>query len=101
MNSSFGNIIKSQKPVLVDIFASCFGPCKVLGPILKEVKESLGERILILKIDVDKNQQIASQYQMYGAPTMILFENGKQLWRQIGVLEKGEIIKVVLEKSSQ
>jgi thioredoxin 1 len=101
MNSSFGNIIKSQKPVLVDIFASCFGPCKVLGPILKEVKESLGERILILKIDVDKNQQIASQYQMYGAPTMILFENEKQLWRQSGVVEKGEIIKVVLEKSSQ
>jgi thioredoxin 1 len=101
MNSSFGNIIKSQKPVLVDIFASCFGPCKVLGPILKEVKENLGERISIIKIDVDKNQQIASQYQMYGAPTMILFENGKQLWRQIGVLEKGEIIKVVLEKSSQ
>jgi thioredoxin 1 len=73
----------------------------VLRPILKEVKENLGDRISIIKIDVDKNQQIASQYQMYGAPTMILFENGKQLWRQIGVLEKGEIIKVVLEKSSQ
>lgn len=73
----------------------------MLRPILKEVKENLGDRISIIKIDVDKNQQIASQYQMYGAPTMILFENGKQLWRQIGVLEKGEIIKVVLEKSSQ
>jgi thioredoxin 1 len=73
----------------------------VPGPILKEVKENLGDRISIIKIDVDKNQKVASQYQMCGVPTMILFENGKQLWRQSGLVEKGEIIKVVLEKSNQ
>jgi thioredoxin 1 len=101
MNSSFENIIKSEKPVLVDFFATWCGPCKVLGPILKEVKDNLGDRISIIKIDVDKNQQVASQYQVRGVPTMILFQNGKQLWRQSGVVQKADIIKVVLEKSNQ
>jgi thioredoxin 1 len=62
---------------------------------------SLGDRISIIKIDVDKNQQIASQYQVRGVPTMILFQNGKQLWRQSGVLNKEEIIKIILEKSNE
>ena len=101
MNNSFENIIKSEKPVLIDFFATWCGPCKVLGPILKEVKENLGDRISIIKIDVDKNQKVASQYQVRGVPTMILFQNGKQLWRQSGVVQKADIIKVVLEKSNQ
>jgi thioredoxin 1 len=101
MNSSFDKIINSEKPVLVDFFATWCGPCKTLGPILKEVKENLGERISVIKIDVDKNQQVASQYQVRGVPTMILFQNGKQLWRQSGVVQKADIIKVVLEKSNQ
>lgn len=99
--SNFETIIKSEKPVLIDFFATWCGPCKVLGPILKEVKGSLGERISIIKIDVDKNQQVAAQYQVRGVPTMILFQNGKQLWRQSGVLSKDEIIKTILEKSNQ
>lgn len=99
--SNFNSIIKSEKPVLIDFFATWCGPCKMLGPILKEVKDSLGDRISILKIDVDKNQQIATQYQVRGVPTMILFQNGKQLWRQSGVLNKEEIIKIILEKSNQ
>ncbi|MBC7642403.1 MAG: thioredoxin [Flavobacterium sp.] len=98
--NNFNSIIKSEKPVLIDFFATWCGPCKMLGPILKEVKDSLGDRISILKIDVDKNQQIASQYQVRGVPTMILFQNGKQLWRQSGVLNKEEIIKIILEKSN-
>lgn len=99
--SNFETIIKSEKPVLIDFFATWCGPCKVLGPILKDVKDSLGERISIIKIDVDKNQQVAAQYQVRGVPTMILFQNGKQLWRQSGVLSKDEIIKTILEKSNQ
>jgi thioredoxin 1 len=68
---------------------------------LKEVKDSLGDRVSIIKIDVDKNQQISSQYQVRGVPTMILFQSGRQLWRQSGVLTKEEIIKTILEKSNQ
>ena len=99
--SNFDTIINSEKPVLIDFFATWCGPCKMLGPILKEVKDNLGYRISIIKIDVDKNQQIASKYQVRGVPTMILYQQGKQLWRQSGVLTKDEIIKVILEKSQQ
>lgn len=99
--SNFSSIIKSDKPVLIDFFATWCGPCKMLGPVLKEVKDTLGDRISILKIDVDKNQQIAAQYQVRGVPTMILFQNSKQLWRQSGVLNKEDIIKIILEKSNE
>ncbi|RKS92511.1 thioredoxin [Flavobacterium limicola] len=99
--SNFDTIIQSEKPVLIDFFATWCGPCKMLGPVLKEVKDSLGDRVSIIKIDVDKNQQISSQYQVRGVPTMILFQNGKQLWRQSGVLTKEEIIKTILEKSNK
>jgi thioredoxin 1 len=100
MSSSFENIIKSEKPVLIDFFATWCGPCKTLAPILKQVKDSLGERITILKIDVDKNQELAAKYQVRGVPTMVLFQNGKQLWRQSGVLAKEEILKTIVEKSN-
>ncbi|MFN3969428.1 thioredoxin [Flavobacterium sp.] len=100
MNSSFDQIINSEKPVLIDFYATWCGPCQVLGPILKEVKESLGERVSIIKIDVDKNQELAAQYQVRGVPTMMLFQKGKQLWRQSGVLSKEEILRTVIEKSS-
>jgi thioredoxin 1 len=72
----------------------------MLAPILKDVKTNLGERISIIKIDVDKNQAVAAQYQVRGVPTMILFQNGKQLWRQSGVISKEEIIKIIVEKSN-
>ena len=101
MNNSFDNLIQSEKPVLIDFFATWCGPCKVLGPILKEVKDNLGDGISIIKIDVDKNQQIASQYQVRGVPTMILFQKGKQLWRESGVLDKNAIIKIIEEKSNK
>lgn len=100
MNNSFDKIINSEKPVLIDFFATWCGPCQMLGPILKEVKESLGERVSIIKIDVDKNQEIASVYQVRGVPTMMLFQNGKQLWRQSGVLSKEEIVQTIIDKSN-
>ncbi|HRE78688.1 MAG TPA: thioredoxin [Flavobacterium sp.] len=93
--SNFTDIINSPKPVLVDFFATWCGPCQMLAPILKEVKDELGENISIIKIDVDKNQPLAAQYQVRGVPTMMLFQNGKQLWRQSGVLSKQEIIKII------
>jgi thioredoxin 1 len=98
--SSFNQIIQSDQPVLVDFFATWCGPCQMLAPILKEVKANLGERISIIKIDVDKNQAVAAQYQVRGVPTMILFQNGKPLWRQSGVISKEDIIKIIVEKSN-
>jgi thioredoxin 1 len=100
MSTSFDTIINSEKPVLIDFSATWCGPCKTLAPILKQVKDNLGERITIIKIDVDKNQQLASKYQVRGVPTMILYQNGKQLWRQSGVLSKEEIIKIIIEKAT-
>ena len=100
MSTNFDIIINSDKPVLIDFFATWCGPCKTLAPILKQVKDNLGERITILKIDVDKNPQLASKYQVRGVPTMVLFQNGKQLWRQSGVLTTEEVIKAILRESN-
>ncbi|MBC8882815.1 thioredoxin [Flavobacterium piscinae] len=93
--SNFSTIINSPKPVLVDFFATWCGPCQMLAPILKEVKDELGEKVTIIKIDVDKNQSLVAQYQVRGVPTLLLFQNGKQVWRQSGVLSKQEIVKII------
>lgn len=95
MKSSFSSIITSETPVLVDFFATWCGPCKTLGPILKQVKDTLGDAVKIVKVDVDKNQTLATQYQVRGVPTMILYKNGKQVWRQSGVVDKEEIIRII------
>ena len=99
MKNKFQDLINSEKTVLIDFFATWCGPCQMLAPILKQVKDNLGESISIIKIDVDKNKEIASFYNVRGVPTMLLFKKGKQLWRQSGVLSKEEIIKIILEKS--
>ncbi len=96
--SNFNDIINSEKPVLVDFFATWCGPCQMLLPVLNQVKDSLQDRITIIKIDVDKNQELAQKYQVRGVPTMMLFQEGKQLWRQSGVLTKEEIINIILDK---
>lgn len=98
--SNFTTIINSPKPVLVDFFATWCGPCQMLAPILKEVKDELGEKVTIIKIDVDKNQSLAAQYQVRGVPTLLLFQNGKQVWRQSGVLSKQEIVKIIQNTSN-
>ncbi|MBD0823980.1 thioredoxin [Aestuariibaculum marinum] len=93
--SNFSEIINQDKPVLVDFFAEWCGPCKMQSPILKDVKEELQDQVSIIKIDVDKNQSIATKFQVRGVPTLMIFKNGKQLWRQSGVLQKNDLISLL------
>lgn len=95
MKGKFDKVIDSEVPVLVDFFAEWCGPCKTLAPILKQVKDELGDTVRIVKIDIDKNQPLASKYQVRGVPTMLLFKNGKQLWRKSGALPKHEIVEAI------
>lgn len=93
--SNFTDVINQDKPVFVDFFAEWCGPCQMMSPILKEVKEDLGDDISIIKIDIDKNQSIAAKYQIRGVPTFMLFKNGKQLWRRSGMLQKNDVINII------
>lgn len=93
--SQFSEMINQDKPVLVDFHAEWCGPCKMMSPILKDVKDNLGEAVSIIKIDVDKNQALAAKYQVRGVPTLILFKQGKQLWRQSGVVQKNDLINII------
>ena len=92
---TFNEIINSDKPVLVDFFAEWCGPCKMMAPILKDVKKDVGDAVTIIKVDVDKSPQAAQEYQVQGVPTLILFKNGKSVWRQSGVVPKAGLVGVI------
>jgi len=95
--TSFKDIINSDQPVLADFFAEWCGPCKTMSPILKEVAEKVQGKAKIIKIDVDKNQQAATAYKVRGVPTLILFKNGKQLWRQSGMISGNDLINLITQ----
>lgn len=94
--SNFNHLINGNKPVLVDFYATWCGPCRTQAPILEEVKKRVGERASIIKIDVDQNPQVAAQYQISGIPTLLLFKNGKIIWRKSGVSAAAELERVLV-----
>ena len=95
MQGNFDTIIQDQRPVIVDFHALWCGPCKAQSPILKDVAAELGDRIRVIKIDVDKNPAIASRYGIQGVPTLIIFKKGEVKYKKAGVHNKSQIVNLI------
>lgn len=96
-HANFSYLVKGETPTLVDFYADWCGPCKMMKPILEELKSQIGDKARIIKIDVDKNQAIANLFQVKGVPTLALFKNGELKWKQAGVVQV-EYLKRVIEQ---
>ena len=97
MKGKFKSLIHGDRPVIVDFHAVWCSPCKMQSPVLKEVATELGERVRVIKIDVDQNNEIASKYNIQSVPTLIMFKNGRQIWRQSGVVSKNQLYNVLTQ----
>ena len=95
MKGSFNDIIQSDRPVLVDFFATWCGPCKYQGPILEELATAIGDEARIIKIDIDRNQAVAAKYNVRSVPTLMIFKNGEVLWKEAGVKEKADLVTLL------
>ena len=94
---TFQEILQEERPILVDFFATWCGPCKTMAPVLEDLKKRVGDHARIIKMDVDKNKQAASAYQVQGVPTFILFKKGKPVWRQSGIVPLHQLEKIINE----
>jgi thioredoxin 1 len=101
MTDSFNNIIQSEKPVLVDFWATWCGPCRAMAPVLQELKAEMGDRVRIVKIDVDKNTDLAVQMKVMGVPTFMLYKNGILVWSEAGTFTKETLKKHIESAESQ
>lgn len=93
----FEDLIQSNIPILADFFAEWCGPCKAMKPILEELKAMKGEKVRIVKVDVDKHKELATQYQIQSVPTLMIFKNGQQLWRQSGVMRANDLSNILAQ----
>lgn len=93
--NKFQNIIAGDTPVLVDFFAEWCGPCKMMKPVLEELKKKMGNKIIILKIDIDKNISLSSEYRIQSVPTLVLWKQGEIIWRQSGALSLNELEQIL------
>lgn len=92
---TFQELIDGETPVLVDFFAVWCGPCKMMQPILEDTSRQVGDKLKIVKVDIDKNPLAASKFQVRGVPTLILFHKGKILWRQSGVVPAHQLVQIL------
>lgn len=95
MKGKFDALVSQEQPVLVDFYADWCGPCQMMAPVLKEVAQEMGDKLKVIKIDVDKNQPIAQRFGLRSIPTLILFQNGEIKWQKAGVVTKRELTHVL------